>query len=1095
MNRFLLPMTVAFSASSLLLVDSAIKGAAMLVFASLVVLILRRDSAATRHLVWLVAIVAMLFVPVLSALLPQWRVLPEWAVISEVAVKADRSDMAYTTHMPSSAPTSPVPSVTVKDLSQPAATIDLDLPADNVSDQSLLPMVESPGERVAWNWQNIVPLLWAVGFLFLMIRLLAARILLTRIQRRATIIPPGERQGVSPPSFSAQHFSAANASEIHRIIDTLTAAKTELTIRHRITLLIHPDKTIPVVWGIFRHRLLLPKAALQWSDEQLRSVLLHELAHIKRRDTLAQLLAQIACALHWFNPLVWFAAWRLHVERERACDDLVLASGVRASAYAEHLLNVATKLSASPWTQACGLAMARSSSLHERLAAVLSEKRNRRSVSTFVVAVCVLMAATILIPVAMLGAVDADQPGQAATPATEDSATVTSEANEEFAMKLPPGMEKHLNWSNPVNGIRAAVRIQTMDSPGIMGKERKIFVVIRNISNKPIRFCDTAIQETEVPAADTEGRTLYLSDNGETLLGIQRAESMRIDLVLQPRDIFSIDMFDNEKANEQGLKSGDVLAEGIVKVPSRALSAVLNIIHAPDGAWTGKLKTPLTRGAFAVEGPMPKSKEGKALFRYCIDHARLNYNIPGGLISRLHDRVQEFIRLNYSDEFGGPYARKMQPLAARFEKSGDWTQADVVALFDDIAVVSTIPLKTTLEQIRERTLQRGQRLPVSFEKANWGESLPSGLRMAWVLEPGAEKYHLGLSLKSRVLIHNSGKEPVAFVTRSFHQPEHKASKADGTGVQVEKTRWTTEGRPEPYRLHPGEYCEVHAPGIGIGPHNSDDEDWANIRPGSWILANEDDEIVFKPGTVMLSGDHLAQVNPDWWLEFIKERVNRDAPLPTDPKEREVILFRVVQDLFGNSPSPEEADAFYTDMSPEALDNFAQRLSERSWLTSVAGPIQAGVTKFRVLPEDPDVATRTRVAMTPGGYNLGEDIKFWVMQRTVGEQIRNTANIVWHKKGQESTSHNIPLPDGYETWAAAWMPGTTVLWVKQASGIRSYDFTDSAAVKEADAEPGNVPIPIRDAFPAVLATPEAPAAPKPAAAAPATATYDNGPVER
>ena len=126
-------------------------------------------------------------------------------------------------------------------------------------------------------------------------------------------------------------------------------------------------------------------------------IAVHELAHIKRRDATAQLLTQVACALHWFNPLVWFAAWRLDVERERACDDLVLASGVRASAYAEHLLNVATKLSSSRWTQACGLAMARSSSLHGRLAAVLSEKRNRRSVSTFVVAACVLLAATILI--------------------------------------------------------------------------------------------------------------------------------------------------------------------------------------------------------------------------------------------------------------------------------------------------------------------------------------------------------------------------------------------------------------------------------------------------------------------------------------------------------------------------------------------------------------------------------------------------------------------------------------------------------------------------------------------------------------------------
>ena len=91
MNRTIFMVAGVFGASSLLLVDSAVKGSVLLMLAAVAALILRRDSAATRHLVWLLAIVAMLVVPMLSALLPQWRVLPKWAGISPEPVVVDTS--------------------------------------------------------------------------------------------------------------------------------------------------------------------------------------------------------------------------------------------------------------------------------------------------------------------------------------------------------------------------------------------------------------------------------------------------------------------------------------------------------------------------------------------------------------------------------------------------------------------------------------------------------------------------------------------------------------------------------------------------------------------------------------------------------------------------------------------------------------------------------------------------------------------------------------------------------------------------------------------------------------------------------------------
>ena len=75
----------------------------------------------------------------------------------------------------------------------------------------------------------------------------------------------------------------------------------------------------------------MPEDANRWPLERLRIVLLHELAHVKRRDCLTHVVAQLACALHWFNPLAWIAARHIRTERERACDDLVLACGTRGS--------------------------------------------------------------------------------------------------------------------------------------------------------------------------------------------------------------------------------------------------------------------------------------------------------------------------------------------------------------------------------------------------------------------------------------------------------------------------------------------------------------------------------------------------------------------------------------------------------------------------------------------------------------------------------------------------------------------------------------------------------------------------------------------
>ena len=83
---------------------------------------------------------------------------------------------------------------------------------------------------------------------------------------------------------------------------------------------------MPMAWGLLRGQIMLPAEAVDWSEEQVDAVLLHELAHLRRRDPLSLLAAHLVRSIYWFHPAVWAVAWRLRVERERACDDLVLES-------------------------------------------------------------------------------------------------------------------------------------------------------------------------------------------------------------------------------------------------------------------------------------------------------------------------------------------------------------------------------------------------------------------------------------------------------------------------------------------------------------------------------------------------------------------------------------------------------------------------------------------------------------------------------------------------------------------------------------------------------------------------------------------------
>ncbi len=162
------------------------------------------------------------------------------------------------------------------------------------------------------------------------------------------------------------------------------------------------DLDVPATAGLFRPVILVPTEAVGWDSDRLQMVIGHESAHIRRGDWLWQGVARVACAVHWFNPLVWLAASQMRAESEFASDDFVLDSGIEPTRYAQELLNIARKARRG---RAGAVSMARSPAVENRLKAIVDGNRRRGSMSVRSLSVITALAAALVIPVGLLHAV------------------------------------------------------------------------------------------------------------------------------------------------------------------------------------------------------------------------------------------------------------------------------------------------------------------------------------------------------------------------------------------------------------------------------------------------------------------------------------------------------------------------------------------------------------------------------------------------------------------------------------------------------------------------------------------------------------------
>ncbi|UCE25403.1 MAG: M56 family metallopeptidase [Candidatus Zixiibacteriota bacterium] len=220
-----------------------------------------------------------------------------------------------------------------------------------------------------------------------------------------------------------------------------SAALSSLGLRRGVEIVISDKARVPQVSGLFKPAIVMPEQARHWPDGRLRSVLMHELAHISRRDHITWPLANLAVAWLWFNPLVWIALAQMRREREKACDDHVLSSGTPSIGYARHLLGVCASVRTPARLAAAGLAFARKNDIEERIKHMLNNNVNRRPMSLKRRLLTTALVFALLTPFVGVNGFKVDTRLSNVTPAERD-AIVTTLA--EFYAELSAGSDYHV---------------------------------------------------------------------------------------------------------------------------------------------------------------------------------------------------------------------------------------------------------------------------------------------------------------------------------------------------------------------------------------------------------------------------------------------------------------------------------------------------------------------------------------------------------------------------------------------------------------------------------------------------------------------------
>ena len=371
------------------IVGIALRSLALLVLTAAIGFALRRRSSAVQHGIWAVGMAGCSAMPIVMTFSPSWTLpfLPAGLSISVASFDETTSNapvspaVIYSATADGRRNVSEFERSVASQTSETSQHVSPEEPSGNKQQPPATSLVAGSKSTL----ESAVVWIWMAGFCVVVLRLIQQLVVVQRKVHQA--------KNLNCDQWHAQQEIAAQA----------------LGVRGNVVLKQDSATYSPIVVGVFKPVIVLPADAGTWSSDRRMLVLLHEFAHVKRQDLITQTIANVTCALNWFNPICWYGLAQMRKLREMACDDLVLMSGQRATDYADVLLDIARMYRHHCVSTAVG--MAHSSSVENRILAILDRARNRVSLTRRAFRLSLLSAAaTVLVLGSLRLHSRADQP-------------------------------------------------------------------------------------------------------------------------------------------------------------------------------------------------------------------------------------------------------------------------------------------------------------------------------------------------------------------------------------------------------------------------------------------------------------------------------------------------------------------------------------------------------------------------------------------------------------------------------------------------------------------------------------------------------------